>query len=213
MSDGSSTTSAASLIGAWTTDPCCTSRTCRGCLLQTTGMLWPESFRAWPTSGTASPGGLFQLPPLEHPIDAFDGGALLGTPRKSTGRGASSAAVARGEHRFRLEAQIAMTMLPTPTAHDAKDGPSPSRANRQTIDLGAIALLLPTPTTQMGSDGQNRQGGPSLNSIQQLIIDEIDDSTILDGTPQRSSDGKLSWVEQRLNLRTTDTSPQSSPSG
>ena len=98
MTDGSSMTSA-DLLAEWTHDPSSSSRTSPASSLQTVGKLWVESFTDWPTSGTTSPGGLFQQPPLEHPINATDGGGLLGTPRTSTKNGASSIAVAKGEHR------------------------------------------------------------------------------------------------------------------
>ena len=70
-----------------------------------------------------------------------------------------------------------MLMLPTPTAHDAKDGPSPSRANRKTIDLGAIKLLLPNASNDLSSS---------------------------DNTPEPSSDGNVSWGEQHLIPPSTD---------
>lgn len=175
MNDGYLTTFA-DLLAEWKHDPSCSLKTSQDYSLQTVGKLWPELFMDWPASATTSDGGLFRQPRLGQPIDATDGGDLLGTPRTSTKNGASSIAVAKGEHRHRLEAQIAM--LPTPTAHDAKDGPSLSRANRQTIDLGAIALLLP---------------------------DASDASSSLANTAKPLSDGNVYWEEPHLILPTTDT--------
>lgn len=170
MNDGYSTTFA-DLLAEWGHDPSCFSKTCRGCCLQTTGTLWPESFMDWPASATASPGGLWQQPTLVPHIDGSDGGPLLGTPRTSTKNGASAVAIASGKHRHRLEAQVAIARLPTPTAHDSKDGPSPSRASRDTTDLGAIAFLLP----------------------------DVNGSTHSEPTHQQFSDGNKLWVDQPQN--------------
>tara|TARA_R110000744_G_scaffold88750_3_gene172865 strand:- start:624 stop:899 length:276 start_codon:yes stop_codon:yes gene_type:complete len=49
-------------------------------------------------------------------------------------------------------------------SHDSKSNASPSVANRNSIDLGAISLLLPTPRAQNGED---RNSKPWLRPLDQ----------------------------------------------
>ena len=184
MNDGSSTTSPA-LLAEWNHDPSCSLRMCQGCSLQTVGMLWAELFTNWPQSATTSHGGLFRQPPLAHPIDASDGGDLLGNPRTSTKNGASSVAVAKSDHRHRLEAQIAMMLLPTPLAGDSQINATPSRANRNSPGLGAIAMLLPTPTAQAAKHGSTRDLTAKSHGHNLWDIPH----TITDDTPPQSNVG------------------------
>ena len=175
MTDGYLTTFA-DLLAEWGHAPSCSSRTCRGCLLQTTGTLWPQSFTDWPQSATASTTGLWKRPPLEHPTADDDGGALLGTPRTSTKNGASSVAVETGDHRHRREAQIAM--LKTPTANLAINGGSQHPEKRKAGGHGPtladeIEHLLPTPMahdakTNASPSRQNRKS-PGLGAVEMLL--------------------------------------------
>ena len=121
MTAGSSTTFA-DLLAEWGHDPSCSSKTCQGCLLQTTGTLWPESFTAWPASATASPGGLFQQPPLEPHTDGVDGGPLLSTPTAWLGRRPSNSKIEPGvtANQGQELTRDLYQLLPTPTASDHK---------------------------------------------------------------------------------------------
>jgi len=87
MTDGSSTTSLDCLVAEWRTgDPSSSSKmspTCSPQLVKV-GTLWDELFDDWPRSGTASTGGVYRRPQLEHPIDGTDGGDSRTLPTPTT---------------------------------------------------------------------------------------------------------------------------------
>jgi len=125
MNDGSLMTSL-DWLAEWGHDPSCSLRTCPGCCLLTTGVLFPELFTDWPTSATTSLGGLSQQSPLEHPIDASDGGDLptLPTPRAQNGEDRNNKIYPRPlDQPQNLE--NALARLPTdsdPTPQQSTDG-------------------------------------------------------------------------------------------
>lgn len=205
MSDGSSTISA-DLLAEWKHDLSCSSRTSQGYSLQTVGKLWPESFMDWPASGTTSDGGLFQQPPLELRISETAGGDLLGTPRAINLPPAVHHLAAGGSHKWKLENQVHLLnkSLPTPTAHDAKENASPSRANRKSPGIGAIAMLLPTPRAQNGEDRNNKIYPRPLDQPQNLenALARLPNDS--DPTQEQSADGSVSWEEPHLIPPSTD---------
>jgi len=154
------------LLAEWKHGPSCSSKTCLGCCLQTTGTLWPESFTAWPASGMASVGGLFQRPQLEHLIGATDGGAspILPTPAAADGnRGPDLARANRPQSGGMDLVTTVERLLPTPTAsqpggtaeqHLARKNKNGGKRTRVT-DLGMVVGLLCSDTTQQQlSDGK-----------------------------------------------------------
>lgn len=186
------------LLAEWKHGPSCSSKTCQGCCLQTTGTLWPESFTAWPTSATTSHGGLFQQQPLEHPINASAGGDLptLKTPTANLGNNGGSQHPDKrkaGGHGPTLADEIEH-LLPTPTAsqpggtaeqHLARK--NKAGGNRKTVtDLGMVVeQLLPTPLSRDWKDGKQNPNVP-INGILSRTVWQLDS----DPTQQQLTDGK-----------------------
>ena len=139
------------LLAEWGHDPSCSSKTCPGCCLLTTGTLWPESFTDWPQSATASPGGLWQQQPLALPTEGCVGLELLNTPTAWLGERPSRSQIPNESTQNGELTHDLQKLLPTPLAHDMKTNASPSRRNRSSPGLGAISMLLTTPPN--GSDG------------------------------------------------------------
>ena len=165
MNGGYSTTFA-DLLAEWGHDPSCSSKTCLGCSLQITGTLWPESFTDWPQSATTSDGGLFQQPPLEHPIDASAGGDLptLKTPTANLGiNGGSQHPDKRkaGGHGPTLADEVEH-LLPTPTARDHKDGKFTPNVETNKLLGREIWALDSNSTQEPSSDGNS-------SSVAQLL--------------------------------------------
>ena len=156
MTDGSSMTSA-DLLAEWKHDPSSSLKTSPASSLQTVGTLWAESFTDWPTSATASPGGLFQQPPLEHPIDAIDGGHLLilktPTANLATNWGSQHPDKRRaGGHGPTLADEVEH-LLPTPTARDYKDGKFTPNVETNKLLGREIWALDSNSTQEPSSDG------------------------------------------------------------
>ncbi len=175
----------ADLLAEWGHDPSCSSRTCQGCLLQTTGTLWPQSFTAWPQSATALTTGLWQRPPLAHHTDDDDGGEspCLKTPTANLATNGGSQHPEKrkaGGHGPTLADEIEH-LLPTPMAHDAKTNASPSRADRHTPGLGAIKMFLPTPTAQAAKHGSTRDVTANAHGYNLWDLPHI----LSDHTPQQ----------------------------
>ena len=166
MTAGYSTTFA-DLLAEWGHDPSCSSKTCQGCLLQTTGTLWPESFTDWPQSATASPGGLWQQQPLEPLIDGFAGGDLptLPTPTASQPGGTAEQHLAHknknGGNRTAVTdlGMVVTQLLPTPLSRDWKDGKESPNVPVNGILSREVWNLLPTPTAQAAKHGSTRDLG------------------------------------------------------
>ena len=154
MNDGCLTTFA-DLLAEWGHDPSCSSKTCRGCCLQTTGTLWPESFTAWPASATASPGGLWQQPTLERLTDGDDGGRLLSTPTAWLSRRPSNSKIEPGvtANQGQELTRDLYQLLPTPLSRDWKDGKQSPNVPVNGILSRTVWKLDSDPTPQQSTDG------------------------------------------------------------
>jgi DNA (cytosine-5)-methyltransferase 1 len=96
--------------------------------------------------------------------------SILPTPRATDG---TKGAVTPSETTRRrsangqanLSEEVVSSLLPTPLTTDAKDQ-GPADANRDTVQLRAIDVLLPTPTTQETHSGpsQSQRNTPPLNA-------------------------------------------------
>jgi hypothetical protein len=127
-------------------------------------------------------------------MDVTESSPLLGTPRAAHGmqnpiRDAEN--VRDGDARARLEDQVALKLLATPTAWlgrrpsqmegDADRWHDPARSNELSDQMAAIHLL-PTPTgkllpTPVAGDGREKGGGgrwnPTSAPLEQTIKDEM----------------------------------------
>jgi len=157
MNDGCSTTFA-DLLAEWGHDPSCSSKTCRGCCLLTTGTLWPESFTAWPRSATASLGGLWQQPTLVPLTVGFDGGDLptLKTPTANLATNGGSQHPEKrkaGGHGPTLADEVEH-LLPTPLSRDWKDGKASPNVPVNGILSRTVWQLDSDPTPPQSTDGR-----------------------------------------------------------
>lgn len=127
------------LLAEWSHDPSCFSKTCQGCLLQTTAKLWQESFTAWPKSGTALPTGFYQHQTLEPVIEGNDGGGLdsLPTPTKTQAGGTAEQFLKRKSKADGIQRKTPTDLslliqwyLPTPLSRDYKGPAHQKRRNR-----------------------------------------------------------------------------------
>lgn len=89
---------------------------------------------AWPKAGMMRSGKLYQHPPLEHHTDAIVS-SLLPTPQAYSFQKSHSPGQTKLDLRLR--------MLPTPTAHLAKEMGAPSEATRNQPSLHHILGLMP----------------------------------------------------------------------
>jgi hypothetical protein len=106
---------------------------------------------------------------------------------------ASHAAVARGEHRSRLEAQIAL--LPTPTVGDSKSAANttagradPDSKHHDGTTLTDWSRLLPTPAARDGDSRGTQRGAERLAQGHQLDLPEAVKELWSGGTLRPPSD-------------------------
>ena len=127
---------------AWFDQDSCTWKTSQPSLL--TG-LQPFS-QTLPISGMLANGRLYELPIVGRDTSATVGGYLpdgvnfFHTPVASSSDGGSNSRRALKKRQ--------MSMLPTPTAHDAKKGAYPSEYNRNTPGIAVMLGGKPSPTFQ-----------------------------------------------------------------
>lgn len=182
----------------------------------------------WPAWGMTRGGEAFVLPTPEPRMEGSASSSLpsLGTPRVGGGGQHSATAVAAGDLRGRLEAQIAT--LPTPTCSDTRDG---TATRQMTLDamrrgaskgvnlnhlfesesvnefhMGDREPMLPTPVTEPDTgNGHARNLG---KEIRQLPTPRASDGE-KGGPNQRGSSGDLmlpSAVAQLLPTPVADNS-------
>lgn len=161
MTGGCSMTSAR-LLAEWTHRPGCScSRTSVGCSLQTAGVLWPESLRDWPPSGSWDATGYYEHPTSVPPTDESGCSSLLGTPTAHE----RTHDPRQVHHGVALANQVA-ELLPTPRA---------TRGGSAT----ETTLLLPTPQAregdecQRGPDPERHKGSKSMGGRRVNLDDAI----------------------------------------
>ncbi len=142
------------LLAEWDHDPSCSSKTCRGCLLLTTGTLWPELFTAWPQSATASPGGLWQQQPLALPTEGRVGLELLNTPTAWLGERPSRSQIPNGSTQNGELTHDLEKLLPTPLTRDRKDGKESPNVSVNGILSRTVWQLDSDPMPQQSTDGK-----------------------------------------------------------
>ena len=115
-------------------------KTSQTCLMENGELGLSEFSGTFPRSGMMRSGTVYQLPNLARTITEI-GSGLWSTPLANDNITASMEAGLKEAKsgRNNLVAQVAKTMWPTPTAHNAKEGAYPSEYNRNTPTLSAQA--------------------------------------------------------------------------
>ena len=129
---------------------------------------WSTYSETLPRWGMTRGGELYELPTPAHPTDAPESSSLLPTPVADHSRGLPQPGTD-----YASLPNVAVSLLPTPTARDHKDQgnftPHPEKVKLP----HTIAALLPTPLASDGEKGgPNQRGGAGdlrLSSAVQLL--------------------------------------------